>query len=396
MLKLIKHFNSNLAEVLPGFLFIGSSSAAKMRGLKKLGITYVINATTELKSPPSNIPFYRCIDASMIENPINDFTTEDTLAIINLFDRLYDMIERHRLFPELAVKSDPVPKSYRGPTDNLGIPMKTSQDLKVFRRPIGEEKSIFPPRVLIWSKLGINRSSVLAASYLIKHYGMSLDIALKIIQNNRTAMKISDAYLKVLSAWSQKYSLGTLLCYDCYHFYDVQTNKNTSCSVDKLLTPDQDVPHKLKNLSNLLENQISLHPDDIQVKSEIQKIVKIEDYIISIKSQQIHDTGGTIQYKLSGIIDLELTGRHLSDVMLAKLIGFLSESNLIRGIRTLKLQSNFICQLALKELLLAYYPQGRTETGEGYRFDEYQYVTDVDNDFELTYLDLSNNRYDVF
>jgi len=402
---------NDAAEILPGFLFVGSHTSSKMRSLKRLGITLIINSTNNLTNPDSKPPYYRCRDAPLLETPSLVLEYEEILLVIELMDRVYDWIERHRLHPELEVDSDPTPKEYRGPTDMYGRRVKTAADKQVFRRPAKEEheKSVFPPRVLIWSRLGNNRSCVLAASYLIRQYHMSVDLALKIIQSSRTEMMIPDSYVAVLQEWSRRYSLGKLLCKDCLSLSSsgADESKQTTATVtvaderskDSKSTGTQHAikasgEDQLRALSLKLESLADT--DDELIRVDAMKIVDIDQYLIQIPSQHkiIIDDSGISRYHWSGLFEIELSCRHLSDSIIATFISYLSECKLLRGLRSLRLQSNFITNLAIKQLLFSFYPDGCREDGD-YRFDEFQLVTEVDNNFELTYLDLSNNRYEA-
>ena len=412
---------NDAAEILPGFLFVGSQSSSKMRSLKRLGITLIINSTDNLVNPDPKPPFYRCRDAPLLEAPPELMleSEEEVQRLIELMDRVYDWIERHRLHPDLEIDSDPIPKEYRGPTDKYGRRIKTAADRQVFRRPDKEEheKSVFPPRVLIWSRLGNNRSCVLAASYLIRQYQMSLDLTLKIIKKNRPEMMIPESYYAVLQEWSRKYSVGKLLCQDCLSSSssdDVDESKETAVvDVHVDVVHDDDVERrskvKKKNMSIIVDasednlKALSLKLNSIRartdnngkiIQADALKIKDIDQYLVQIPSQHSAIIDGISRYQWSGLFEIELSCRYLSDFIIATLIGYLSECNLLRGLRSLQLQSNLISNLAIKQLLFSFYPDGCKDDGD-YHFDEFQLVTEVDNNFELMYLDLSNNRYSI-
>jgi hypothetical protein len=415
---------NDAAEILPGFLFVGSQSSSKMRSLKRLGITLIINSTDNLVNPDPKPPFYRCRDAPLLEAPpplelMLESKEEEVKRLIVLMDRVYDWIERHRLHPDLEIDSDPIPsQEYRGPTDKYGRRIKTAADRQVFRRPDKEEheKSVFPPRVLIWSRLGNNRSCVLAASYLIRQYQMSLDLALKIIKRNRPELMIPESYHAVLQEWSRKYSVGKLLCKDCLSSSssDVIDESKETAVVDVHDDVHDDVERrstvkmmKKKKMSIIVDasednlkvlslklNNICARTDNNGkiIQADAFKIKDIDQYLVQIPSQHSVIIDGISTYQWSGLFEIELSCRYLSDFIIATLIGYLSECNLLRGLRSLQLQSNLISNLAIKQLLFIFYPDGCTDDGD-YRFDEFQLVTEVDNNFELMYLDLSNNRY---
>jgi hypothetical protein len=131
------------------------------------------------------------------------------------------------------------------------------------------------------------------------------------------------------------------------------------------------------------------------IQADALKIKDIDQYLVQIPSQHsVIIDGISSRYQWSGLFEIELSSRYLSDFIIATLIGYLSECNLLRGLRSLQLQSNLISNLAIKQLLFSFYPDGCKDDGD-YHFDEFQLVTDVDNNFELMYLDLSNNRYTI-
>jgi hypothetical protein len=81
-----------------------------------------------------------------------------------------------------------------------------------------------PARVLIWSRLGNDRPCALAAAYLIKCWGMSLDKALSSMQIVRGGLQISDPYLQALRSWEASYAIGIfvllyMLCIPSHEYF---------------------------------------------------------------------------------------------------------------------------------------------------------------------------------
>lgn len=457
----------NTAEVLPGFLWVGAASAAKQRNVLRLGVTMLFNCTSNMKGPNSQPPAFRCREAPMKDQPKGSFTELEMTEILDLLERVYDQVEAHRLTPELTAKSDPTPKEYRGPTDKLGIPIKTAADLKVLRRPQEGEKPLFEPRVLFWSRLGTDRPCMLAAAYIIKQYSITVDHAVHIVKANRTNCAISRPYREVLDAWSRRYTLGLLICIDCQANVDetgktmgdtafdaelrarekavaksrgykknanIQEADDSSSDDDigfeheddeerelRLNTIDEHGDHRaLHEHSSLLEHSVSssmlnqqrnehelalenVFSSFVQLMKgnmarmlkdkphEIAILSKVETYLHKVYTNSVGIRDRVQYFRWNGLMDLELSGRHLSDVTMAVLFQLLAGNELIRQIRMLKLQSNLIAFAALKAMLIAYFPHGHT-ADDNYFFDDSQSVADVDNSFDLMLLDLSNNK----
>mmetsp|Transcript_31069 Transcript_31069/g.52476 ORF Transcript_31069/g.52476 Transcript_31069/m.52476 type:complete len:1178 (+) Transcript_31069:63-3596(+) len=505
------------SEILPGFLWVGSSAAAKQRSIYRLGITLLFNLTPNMKNPEAKPPAYRCRVVPMKDSPKNSFTEVEKSNMLAVMEKLYDWMEAHRLMPELASRSDPTQREYRGPTDKYGLPIKTAEDLRVFRRPKDGEKPVFEPRILLWSRLGTDRACVVAAAYLIKHYRITVDHALHIVKATRPVMDVSAPYREVLELWSQRYVLGMLLCLDCKSMYDEESNSNTS-SIALSKAPmaqegvgignegggerereeeeeEEEEDHSLADSSIAKEvrqernagkqneeQKVNTQPaagtaaaagadssskpiaseptptpayaqpgdasngagrldfDDYSISSagsshmnhnnnayvppsaskleehysayeevtsshlkvmlkekphELKVLQDARKYLVQLPSHQTTIKNGLTCFAWSGVVDLELSGRHLSDVTLAVLFQLLADNQLIRQLRTLNLQANFIKSLALKALVIAFFPEGHLPDGT-YFFDDNLLVSEMDPNYELMSLDVSSNCIDEF
>jgi hypothetical protein len=443
------------AEILPGLLWVGQAAAAKQRALLRIGITLLFNCTTNMKGPQSQPPAFRCREAPMRDGPKQSFTEDERNEYLALFERVYDQIEVHRITPELAAKSDPAPKEYRGPTDKLGMPIKTAADLKVLRRPKDDETPIFAPRILLWSRLGTDRPCALAAAYIIKHYGVTVEHAVHIVRANRTNAAISPPYMELLHAWSARYTLGLLICLDCQAKVDATGKTLGDTAFDAEQRHREAAARRLARLQRVTEEGSSDSEDsDIGFQnenagegerdgglnadsslldgsvqgSEVERrrteferslegtfdtfvqlmkghlyqmlkdrpheltvLSKVETYLHKVFTNAVGIRQRTPYFRWNRLMDLELSGRYLSDLTMAVLFQLLAGNNLIRQIRQLKLQSNLIASQAVKALLIAYFPDGHT-SDDNYHFDDSQSVADVDNNFDLMLLDLSNNK----
>ena len=425
------------SEILPGFLWVGSALGAKQRAVIQLGITMVFNCTTNMRGPAPAPPAYRCKEAPMRDSPKVSFTDVEKEEVLQLFEKLYDWIEVHRITPELAAKSDPTPKPYRGPTDKIGIPIKTAND-KVLRRPKEDETPIYTPRVLLWSRLGTDRPCAAAAAYIIKQYHITLDHALHIVRAGRLQMAITAPYMEVLEMWARKYTLGLLICIDCQAIAPENIGQEDEAYIaeqaaraaeeahDKRIKRFRDADGNLEESDDdrsefsdeLNSNQLIVAPkkskdyeDELDavystftglmqghlstmLKSKPQEyaiLSNVESYLNKIPSHSVGIHDRLPYFRWSGLVDLELSGRHLSDVTMAVLFQLLAGNNMIKRIRMLKLQSNHMASLAPKALLIAYFPEGHAED-DAYYFDEIQSVSNVENGFDLMLLDLSNNK----
>lgn len=261
------------SEILPGFLWVGSSAAAKQRAILRMGITLVINCTIDMKGPTSQPPAFRVRDAPMAELPVQAFTEAESNEMLDLFEKTYDWIEAHRVTPELAEKSDPAPKYYRGPTDKFGLPIKTAADLRVLRRPQDGEKPLYEPRVLLWSHSGNDRCCTLAAAYIIKHYHITVEHAIHIVKANRPSVALSRPHLQMLELWAARYTLGLLICIDCQNKIDNQGRDTQDSAFDaelKLREKALRRSEKLKNKSHFDEEEEDSEgsDEDIGFKNE--------------------------------------------------------------------------------------------------------------------------------
>ena len=226
------------SEILPGFLWVGTSKASKHRSILTLGLTLLINVSPdECTSPHEQLPYFRCKELPLKSseqlahhhnkdhhNKDKSHSTNQPLSeedeikyILSSFEKLYDWIEWERKYSDRNKLSDKPAKPYRGPVDEFGFPIKTSDD-KPFRRPNLEETDgtpLFLPRVLVYSKNGFDRSCAVGLSYLIKNYGITLQRGMETVLMNRPTMKLSHTYINALKLWSLFYATGIFLCIDC-------------------------------------------------------------------------------------------------------------------------------------------------------------------------------------
>jgi Leucine-rich repeat (LRR) protein len=143
----------------------------------------------------------------------------DLKRLLKLLERCSDWIETERINPALSDQGDPLPEKYRGPVDRYGRPKRDDENAVKTknasqRKREGLEKRD-PSRVLLWSKRGDNRACMVAAAYLIKRFGMNVHNALQIVAKNIPEMRITPGHMWALECFSQRHTLGLLLCEDC-------------------------------------------------------------------------------------------------------------------------------------------------------------------------------------
>lgn len=184
-----------------------------------------------------------------------DKTSGEFTSIANIhktFESVCAIIDRHRSHYEREEESDRsvvkdkiVPPRYTGPVDMKGCPKlpllhmtsKLALKLRSFSPSVeGRGRKASPqlqlevgmgsseigltgplpdPRLLLWSRLGIDRPCAVAAAYLVKRWGLGLDTALQHIRVTRTGMNISKPYMDALLSWEKLYAMGDSYCCDC-------------------------------------------------------------------------------------------------------------------------------------------------------------------------------------
>lgn len=386
-------------EILPGFLWIGGHAAAGKRTVLDLGLTLLINFCTTHKNPPPVLPYFRCREAgpSFPENPTEDFNQETLDSMLEFLEKICDWIELERISPEKACKADPIPKPFRGNTNNVGIPILTE---KPFRKLKNGEKT-FAPRVLLWSRLGVDRPCMVCCAYLIKHYGLKLPESIQIVSNHRRGTELSIPYLKVLEQWGKRYSLGTLYCMDCkmatLKLSDMAEVVGEGEHTKKAVMSTLHMPKVQgieaieasfavfeKTMAGSFADKLEERPHEIAV------INKPSDYIEKI-TVTLNETS-----PWTGLIDLVLPNRNLSDVTIAHLFNELAANNLLRQLRIIDLHANQIKQLALRAMLIGYFPlEGEDlEDDDDYNLPWDLTLKDLKNDMELMVLDVSLNQID--
>ena len=60
------------------------------------------------------------------------------------------------------------------------------------------------PRVLLWSRLGIDRPCAVAVAYLIRTWKLKLSTAMAEVKKGRYGMRLSEPYLQALNTWEKR------------------------------------------------------------------------------------------------------------------------------------------------------------------------------------------------
>ncbi len=341
--------NKDMAsEVVPGIVWCGNASAAKLNPLVDHGITLVINCTNNMANPKEKLPYFRCKSIPLKDKPSSATLKDELPKILDLLEKAYDYIENERINPERALQSDPVPEPGKilAKTDKFGRPIKSQADRAIQLR-LGKVKRV--PRVLLWSRKGMDRPCVIAMAYMIRQYGVSLEKALSIVEVARPGALVCKFYKKVLEAWSKRYTRGELLCIDC-----VNTSKDVtthSTHNEKLLSAGQMLDEAGAPIvadSEKESESLAAYLDMIPQGTESTKVTKLGD--VSVYLPKVY-RGATVQSGWTGLLDLELTGRRLGDDTTLDLFTAFSHAGVCLMLRTITLRSNGITSKGIDSLV---------------------------------------------
>lgn len=381
--------NEYASEVLPGLLWVGSSQAVKHRSIQTIGFTLIINCTKNMKNPAPQPPHFRCKYCPLPEAPTNSFVDDEVNDIIALLEVCYDWIELERTAPDVVAKGDPLPKPWRGPTDSMGQPIKGAAEKLAFKHKLEEGQKSPSPRVLIWSKFGTDRSSFVAAAYMIKNFGISVSKAMNIVKATRPETRMSHAFLQVLQKWEGKYLLGLYLCVDCAEEKKLKLQEQQQQQEARETTKKQQ-PDFLEQCAEYFRAHLlpcaSFGEDDDEEAGEAGQIGGFGDpseYVVRLAINKFPSS------PWSGLVDIELPDRRLSDRTLAVFFQAAAECRILPHIRMLNLRNNIFGVLASRALLLAYYRKLNADPDDEYYLEDEMF--DPDSLYpSLTVLDLSN------
>jgi len=326
------------SEVVPGLLYCGNASAAKLNPILDMGITLVINCTNNMGNPMEKLPYFRCRTISLVDKPKGSATVEAVAKIIDQLEKSYDWIELERLNPEKALLSDPVQMQSKivEKTDKFGRPYKTTEETAIKLR-IGKEKRT--ARVLLWSRKGLDRPVFVAAAYMIRHYGMSVERCLSLLEISRPGMIICRFYKNVLDAYAQKYCIGEMLCLDCLN---LAKHNHTHTTQNELLLDNFDLFKEKGGDANGINDdtieakKLGMYLDMLPSESEATKITKLGDVNVYLPKVYF---GSNIQTGWTGLLDLNLFGRPLGDGTISDLFDALHTTGVSKQLRTIGMGS---------------------------------------------------------
>jgi hypothetical protein len=350
------------SEIIPGFLWIGNSSASRKGTVGALQFTLLINCTDNLKGPESNPPYYRCVDLPMQESPDNR-SQEFVNDILEKFEAIYHILERERVYFERASLGDESKGPYRGPKDKFGRPLRRSSDMN----PTKPTQS----RVLVWSQQGFNRACVVVASYIIRQWRTKLSNALEVIEAGRPGMNIGRIYRNALKLWSAKFVEGTYFCADC-----VSISNTNDISEESEVNVQAEQSHSMlvSEISKEVQEHFNFDPHTMMPTIfeciETNEPTTVTDSLREVRVHRYHHHLNTVKYN---IYDLKITGVNLSNDMFDSIFRLLVQKNLLHRIRCIDFSSNsFDCK-------------GVFHLVEAYKSLQFQTS-------ELIVLNLANNR----
>jgi Ran GTPase-activating protein (RanGAP) involved in mRNA processing and transport len=375
----ISYPNKDMAsEVVPGIIWCGNASASKLNPILDMGMTLIINCTSNMGNPNPKLPYFRCKTIPLVDKPKTELTPKDMEKALELLEKAYDWIELERTQPERALLSDPVPTEmrYLEKTDKFGRVIKTREEVAIKLR-LGKVKRV--PRVLLWSRKGMDRPCVVAAAYMIKQYGMSYDKALDILEIARPGTLICKYYKNVLKEFSRRHTLGELLCIDCVNIsreasshlthneplmdasnWNSNTELITAAVSENRSNNKDDNDSVVTSMTNgtlgppLTKEEKSINPhlaeyvDLVPRRGDATKITNLGD--INLYLPKIYH-GASLQSGWTGLVDLQLVGRGLGDETIGDLFDAFATAQLCQYFRCVDLRSNLFGDKGMKSIM---------------------------------------------
>ena len=330
--------SKTMSEVVPGLLFVGSSGAAKINPIFDMGITLVINCTSNMGNPVEKLPYFRCRTLPLKDKPQDKHTEASIAAMVEQLDKVYDWIELERISPERALFSDPVPIPTRlnEKTNKFGRPIKSVEEVAIKLR-IGKEKRT--PRILLWSRKGLDRPVFVAAAYLVRQYGMSVSRAISLLEISRPGALICRFYKTCLEAYGQKYTRGEMLCLDCLN---LAKHNHSHTTQNEILISNADLFKEHGGVKNSVDDdtmdakKLGAYLELLPSETDATKITKLGD--VNIYMPKIY-LGASVQSGWTGLLDLNLFGHPLGDVTICDLFDALRRTGVSKQLRTIGLGS---------------------------------------------------------
>lgn len=397
--KEVGAFTKLASEILPGFLWIGDKVSVKRTSIAELRTTLIINCTKNLPGPQPRRGFFRCKTIALKEKPKGN-TPVDLEGLFRMLDEAHDWIENERILPDNSALQDMPEPYYRGKTDKYG--RKIDKELAPWPIVRGQQD---PPRVLVWSKDGRDRPVLVVAAYLIKHYGISMELALDTIFKKRPGCSLSKAYEYALREWSKRYTIGEMLCVDCIDAA-IDDAKSNLQKMDQLNDGAGLIYTALSDEMKASGNAAlqALGDPSTYLRKVFTGPVKKSTTTQPSKSNNANSinnnansNSGAVSASVppavtakwaGGLMDLLLNGRRLGDEGVATLFHALSVTGAAGHLRFIELRDNDIKQAGVFAIATAL----RGAEGEG---GDSHSSTTAGGEGELLLLDLSHNRIGI-
>lgn len=342
-----------VSEIIPGLMYVGASGSAKLNTLLEMNISMLINCTNNMNNPPDRIPFYRGKVIPLKDKPKGS-RPANMQAMLEQLDRACDWMENERLYPERAALSDPVPEplKLKRTTDKFGRTIRTAEEIGMKRRAGMDGNKKPPPRILLWSRKGLDRPCFIATAYLIRWYGIDLDRALNIVETARPGTEISPAYKAALVEFSKLHTKGELLCNDCI--------TNTRLSVDAAKAKEKEAaaaaaaiaaggsttlpgvlggtPRKAKPepcyarfASRMAAEKNAADPAQ---HDPVSALGDASSFLSRILYSRVPESGWT------NLLDLQLVSRKLGDAAVTRVFTALAETGCVAHLRVVSVKGN--------------------------------------------------------
>ena len=367
------------------------------RVFEEMHITLAINCSEEVKRIESKPPLYRCRNLPLLEqkklyerksNNNNNNNNNNVIIeeLLRDFDVSYDWIELEKSSYDRLEKADPIiiDKHHqpfhgdtRTPSTNINNHgNNNNSNHNNVNLPKGSNK--WPQgRVLLYSRLGFDRPCMIAAAYIIRRWGMSTRNAISIITKARAGTNICPLHLAALELWSQKYTLGALLCTSCTSELRSEDSKNRHHHYNN----HHWLEHKVK-ISSMLLDSIKSRLSSSTVRrmsslgADISLYLQIAHKCESIPAHMSNMTENNISRDLLHIYDLNLSGSDLQDVTVVEIFRALAVTGTVSRLRQVRLANNKISCGGISTVMETLLSCGASG-----------------GDSELTLLDLAHNRY---
>lgn len=344
-------------EIIPGFLWLGNAASSKLKHINELEITLLVNCTKEIQNPSQKPPYFRCQSIGLADKPRKPPSMEELKRAMNV---AYDWIEQERISADRAKQADIPEPEYNGPSDDMGRPVDEFGRLvqpKPARKKKKGQKNEILPRILVWSKTGFDRGFFIAAAYMVKQYGMSLERVMKLLQSCRPGCKMSPYYEEALIEWEKEHRLGEMLCIDCVTLAGSKLNAE---QVDELaligmklgndiIEGNKTVIDDTKNdlFNAFAESITSIFRADSAIAEEMMDVNMYLLKIFEGKSdrkqtdyEKFMDYPIKLKPNWSSLIDLNLNGQRLGDRRTQVLLKEMRKFELVQNLRILELKSN--------------------------------------------------------